>query len=167
MTLARSWPVFLVALALYVATCSTTVQGGDAGEWMTVAAIGGVGHPPGYPLWTLLLRALALVPIGTIAFRASLGSALLAALAVALVHRAVWRVTLDGRAAWLAALALMVSATFWRYATVAEVFAGAAATGHDLGRARLALPEPSRAVAARPPRGRSRWTSWRPRGCAR
>ena len=63
MTLARSWPVFLVALALYVATCSTTVQGGDAGEWMTVAAIGGVGHPPGYPLWTLLLRALALVPI--------------------------------------------------------------------------------------------------------
>jgi len=128
MTLARSWPVFFVALALYTATASTTVQGGDAGEWMTLAAVGGVGHPPGYPAWTLMLRGLGALPFGTVAFRASLGSALLAATAVALVHRSVRLVTLDARAAWLAAGALMVSGTFWRYATVAEVFAGAAAT---------------------------------------
>lgn len=129
MTSARSWPVFVVALVLYAATCSTTVQGGDAGEWMVLAASGGVGHPPGYPLWTLFVRILGAVPVGTVAFRASMGSALLAALAVALVHRSVWRLTLDGRAAWIAALALMLSGTFWRYATVAEVFAGAAASG--------------------------------------
>ena len=40
----RSSLVFLVFALLYAACCARTVQGGDAGEFMTLSALGGVAH---------------------------------------------------------------------------------------------------------------------------
>src|SRR6185503_2237763 len=39
-------------LALYLLTLSPTVNGGDSGEFITVAWVLGVAHPSGYPLHT-------------------------------------------------------------------------------------------------------------------
>jgi hypothetical protein len=124
----RSLLVFAAALAVYAAGAATTVQGGDAGEFMTLAALGGVAHPPGYPLFTGLLRLCGALPLENVAWKASLAAALLGAGALALTHRTVTRLTGDGAAGWIAAGALGLSADFWRYATVAEVFAGGAFT---------------------------------------
>src|ERR1041384_389046 len=44
-------------LLLYLRTLCPTVYLGDAGEISTAIATGGVVHPPGYPLFSLLGRA--------------------------------------------------------------------------------------------------------------
>src|SRR5688572_33448599 len=67
--------LFLAALATYVATLYRTVPGGDSGELTLVAATLGVAHPPGYPLFTLLGKLFSLIPLGTVAWRINLLSA--------------------------------------------------------------------------------------------
>ena len=63
------------ALALFCATACPTVFFGDGAE-LVVAADGlGVAHPPGYPWWTLLVKASLLVPAGEPAWRAKFRSA--------------------------------------------------------------------------------------------
>src|SRR5438093_10998389 len=57
-------------LMLYLRTLCPTVYMGDSGEICTAITTGGVIHPPGYPLFSLLGRiALFLVPGGEPAFR--------------------------------------------------------------------------------------------------
>ena len=126
--LRRSWPVFALFLLIYGIGCARTVQGGDAGEFMTLSALGGVAHPPGYPLFSMLLGLTGLLPIDNVPWKASFASALLAASALAALHRGVLVLTDKPLAAWGSALALGLSTPFWRYATVAEVFAGGALT---------------------------------------
>ncbi|MEZ5359958.1 MAG: DUF2723 domain-containing protein [Candidatus Zixiibacteriota bacterium] len=46
--------IFIFALTIYLITCCRTVYVGDAGELATVLATGGIAHPPGYPLYTIL-----------------------------------------------------------------------------------------------------------------
>src|SRR5260370_34713252 len=57
-------------LILYLRTLCPTVYLGDAGEICTALGTGGIMHPPGYPLFSLLGRAaLVLIPWGEPAFR--------------------------------------------------------------------------------------------------
>lgn len=113
----------LAVFALYAACAARTVQGGDAGELMTVAAIGSVPHPPGYPLQAWLLRAVhASLPFGTSALRASLVSAAQVAVGVGLLADTGQRLTRSRAAGLLAAGVFAGSLTIFRYATVAEVF---------------------------------------------
>ncbi len=81
----RSTAVFLVALgivscAFHTWLAAPTVTGEDSGELITAAATGGVAHPPGYPLWTMLGRLFSLLPFGEVAFRVTLVSCVFAAL---------------------------------------------------------------------------------------
>ena len=117
---------FGVFAAVYALGAARGPAGGDTGEYMTLAAVGGVAHAPGYPLYTWLLQAaVALVPVGGIPWRASVLSALLAAGALGVLHAALRRLVPAGWA--LAAVAALgFSFAYWRLATVAEVFAGAA-----------------------------------------
>lgn len=112
------------ALVLYAATAATTVQGGDAGELLTVAAGGGVAHPPGYPLFTGLAGLLVQLPLGTVPWRGAMAAAVLAAAGIGLLGAAVERWTGRPLAGVAAAGSLAVSGLCWRYATVSEVFAG-------------------------------------------
>src|SRR4051812_17031019 len=74
-------------LCLYLRSLCPTVYLGDPGEFCTAIATGGVPHPPGYPLFSLLGRAaLALIPFGEPAFRIGCVVALSAALAVAALY---------------------------------------------------------------------------------
>ena len=122
------WYVFFGFAALYMSMAATTAQGGDASEFMTVAATGGVPHPPGYPLFTALTwLSVHALPVGSVAWKASIVASLEAAAALAVLHvalRELW-----GRLPALIGVgALGLSLHFWRYATVAEVFAGGALT---------------------------------------
>jgi hypothetical protein len=122
-----SWLLGASFFLLYLLTASRTVQGGDAGEFATVIASGGVAHPPGYPLFVLLGRWVHfLSPWGSAAFHGAVPAALAGAATVALVHRACFRLGLGGIAAVVAATSLGTSTHFWRYSTVAEVFSLAA-----------------------------------------
>ena len=72
--------VFCVTLVVYVATLAPDVTLEDSGELITAAAKFGVGHPPGYPLWTMSGFLLShLFPFGNLAWRMNLLCALFGA----------------------------------------------------------------------------------------
>src|SRR5437870_13867016 len=74
-------------LILYLRTLCPTVYLGDSGEICTAIATGGVIHPPGYPLFSILGRAaLVLIPWGEPAFRIGCVVALAAAAAVGTLY---------------------------------------------------------------------------------
>ncbi len=108
-------------LALYVATLAPSVQPADAGEFQLVAAVLGIAHPPGYPLYTILGKAFTLLPLGDPAWRVNLFAAVCAATTLAVVSRAVRRATGSAVAGVIAAVALGLVPTFWSQATVANV----------------------------------------------
>lgn len=114
----------LAAAALYLSTSAPAVSfGGDCGELSAAAAVLGVPHPTGYPLYMLLARAaIALVPVGTVAWRVTLVSAVAGGVAVALVARMTLRLTGDRAAALCAAMALACAGAFWSQAVLAEVY---------------------------------------------
>jgi hypothetical protein len=70
--------VFFVTCGVYIATLAPNVTLEDSGELITAATKFGVGHPPGYPLWTMAGFLLShLFPFGNLAWRINLQSALM------------------------------------------------------------------------------------------
>ncbi len=55
----------LLTFSVYLSTLCPTVSFVDAGELATVAITFGIAHPTGYPLFTMLGRLAAIVPLGT------------------------------------------------------------------------------------------------------
>jgi hypothetical protein len=76
--------LFVVTLVAYLVTLSPTVNFIDSGEIITVGATAGIAHPPGYPLYTILIIAASALPFGNEAVRVNFVSALNGALATAL-----------------------------------------------------------------------------------
>ena len=76
-------------LMAYLATASGYAHWFDSGEFVAVATDFGVPHPPGHPLAGVLMGAATLLPLGSLAFRVALLSALLAGLAAAFLYRAI------------------------------------------------------------------------------
>lgn len=85
--------VFITALVTYLLTAPAGLtwahDSADGGELIAAALVGGVPHPPGYPVYMLLARLFVALPIGTPAWRVMLLSALSGALACAVVAVAV------------------------------------------------------------------------------
>jgi hypothetical protein len=121
----RRWPLlaFLFLAVLYIATLHPSVAGGDSGELTSAALTGGVPHPPGYPLFALLARLFAALPLGhSPAWRVNLPSALSMAAAGGLACAVVQSWTRNAVAGLLAAALFGVNPTVWLHATGAEVF---------------------------------------------
>ena len=113
--------IFAVVLAVYAWTLYPSVPGGDSGE-LTVAAYRlGVAHPPGYPLFTLLGKLFTLLPLGSIAWRMNLLTAVLGSLAAAVLARAAWKITGSFAAGLFAGGMFAFSPLIWRWSIVAEV----------------------------------------------
>ncbi len=114
----------LAALGLYAYTLAPSLGYGDQAELQYMPYILGVSHPTGYPLYMLLgwLWSHAL-PVGTVAYRMNLFSAVCGAAAVVGLYAVVRQLTDDGWAAVLAGACLAVTPIFWSQAVVAEVYA--------------------------------------------
>lgn len=117
-------PVALVGAALiaYVGFACPFVLGGDAGEFTALFALGGVAHPPGYPLWTLLMRALSWMPGATPSLAAARATALLGAIAVGVLYAACRSWGASRGASAVACVVYAFAPLTWIYATQAEVF---------------------------------------------
>ncbi len=113
---------FVLTLAVYGLTSAQHVLGGDSGEFATLAATGGVAHPPGYPLYILLLRALRWLPAVEPAHRASLITALIGSANGALFYRACRAWTASQIASVIATVTFMFAPLTWQLATCPEVF---------------------------------------------
>jgi lipoprotein signal peptidase len=113
---------FFGPLALYAFTAACTVQGGDAAEFGLIGLMGGVPHPPGYPVYAVIARLFGLLPINPPFLRISLASALCGAAAVFVVQRVGWRLTRNPWAAFGAAMAFALAPLHWRLSGIPEVF---------------------------------------------
>lgn len=76
-----SLAAFILPLALYLLTLAPSVTFYDSGEFITATWYLGSAHSPGYPLYLLFLKPFTWLPLGSIAFRVNLGTAVSASLA--------------------------------------------------------------------------------------
>ncbi len=124
----------LAIFALYVITAAPGLYWLDSGELTTAAFQLGTAHPSGYPLHSLFGKGFSLFPVGSVAFRLTLLSAVAGAVTVSLVFLLAYRVAtsvdvppLVARiAAVTGALLMGLSHGFYRQATVTEVYTLAA-----------------------------------------
>lgn len=111
------------ALALYLATLAPGLYTLDSAELAAGAHVLGIVHATGYPVYLLLLKAwLLVVPMGEVAYRANLFSAVCAVGALVILRRVLTALTGAPGAALAAAALLGVAAPFWSQALRAEVY---------------------------------------------
>lgn len=115
------WLVAGLALVVYVRTLLPAGAFGDWGEMQVVPHVLGIAHPTGYPTYVLLAWLAELVPLGSVAFRANLLSAVFVAATLATFTLICRRLGVRWVIAVPTALALGVVGTVWSAATVAEV----------------------------------------------
>jgi len=117
--------VFIATLTLYISTLAPTVlwNGGDFAEFQTRAArLEIVPTVWGHPLWVILAHPFTLLPLGDVAYRANLATAVMGAMALALTYLVMRDLGASAPAAALAITALAVSHTFWTYAVTPKAY---------------------------------------------
>jgi hypothetical protein len=107
---------------LYAATSPRSIALEDDGLFVLSSYFLGIEHPPGYPLFTILGKLATLIPIGSVAYRVHLLSALFGALSCAALWLCARQLLQREWAAYLAAFGLGLSRTFWSQAIIAEVY---------------------------------------------
>jgi hypothetical protein len=115
--------VFVTIGALYAITSARYVLGGDNGELVAVAFSKGIAHPPGYPLYVLLLALARLVPASSPAHAAALLTSIMATASVALLAWAARGWGASRTSSLFAAALYAVTPLAWILGTHAEVFA--------------------------------------------
>ena len=115
--------VYACTLMVYLCTAAPTVTAEDSGELITAAYTLGISHPPGYPLWCLLGKLFTLIiPVGSIAWRVNLLSAVLGACASGIVSVIANSFTKSFWASLTAGLLFGFSRDFWSQCVIAEVY---------------------------------------------
>lgn len=133
-SLRKSTPPLLLTfslLSIYLATIAPGLSwandGADGGDFVTAIATGGIPHPTGYPVYLLLAKLFQWLPVGSLAFRTNLLSALAAVLAVLMMYGIlVWLPDSPVYGNWLAGMIagyfLGLSPLLWSQAVITEVY---------------------------------------------
>ena len=125
--LSRELPLLacLLLWSLYLRSAGPDIGLGDAGELLSASSLLTGAHPPGYPLWVILSRAVRLVPVGCDAFRSTLSSQLCTLLALWLLASVAGRILgrKDSLVPAFVALLLGCSNRLWQGAISTEVYA--------------------------------------------
>lgn len=121
------WALVAVS-ALYLSTQFPGVGGrvnvGDSAKFQFLGAIGGIGHPPGSPLYLVLNALWVHLPwpsATTTAQRVTLLSSVFALVTLGLLASALSR-SIGARAALAGVIALAIGPQFWTLATEAELY---------------------------------------------
>ena len=110
------------ALGIFLRTLAPDILYGDSSEFQTLAYTLGIAHPTGYSVYLLIARLFGFLPIGTMAWRINLLSAVAAAGTIAGTFLLGCYMTRQRVAAVLGSLTLLISYTFWGQAVIAEVY---------------------------------------------
>ncbi len=94
----------------------------DSPMLQTEVSVLGVGHPTGYPTYMMLTHLFTYLPVGGVAYRVNLASAVYGVAAVFVVYLAGLRLARWAVAAAAGALAFGLSGAFWSQAVIAEVY---------------------------------------------
>ena len=127
----KSWFVFVVvcvtALVLYLSTAAPSLtwahSGTDGGDLISAALTNGVAHPPGYPTYVTIGQLVARIPLGDLAYRFTLLSAVSMALAAGFTTLSILSLSRRPLVAILAGLFFATAPMVWGQATITEVYA--------------------------------------------
>jgi hypothetical protein len=122
----------VIAIAVYNATLTPSLSylSPDGNELATVPYVLGLAHSPGYPFYTWLGKVFTWLPVGDVAHRMNLMSALTGGLGVgclyliivALLHPRAASSPFRRLAAFASTLLFAFSTTFWSQTGIAEVY---------------------------------------------
>lgn len=110
--------IFLV----YAFTSSQYVCLEDDGLFIMASYFGGVSHPPGYPVYTILGKLVTFLPIGTVAYRVHLLSAFFGAASCVICFLIVRYISGRVFISFCTSIILAFSKTFWSQSIVAEIY---------------------------------------------
>ncbi len=113
----------LLALGVYLRTLAPDVFVSDFAQFQYQPLILGLPHPNGFPFYMLLGWTWSHLPVGNVAWRMNLLSALTGALAVAVTAHFARRLSGRRTVGALTGLLLAFTPTFWGYSLVAERYA--------------------------------------------
>ena len=127
----KAWLVFLVvcvaALMLYLSTAAPSLTwahtGSDGGDLISAALTNGVAHPPGYPTYVTIGQLVARLPIGDVAYRFTVLSAVSMALAAGFTTLSILWLSRNPAVAIVAGLFFATAPMVWGQATITEVYA--------------------------------------------
>ena len=113
----------LIALIVYIRTLAPGMTSDvDTAMFQFIGRVLGVAHNPGYPVYSLLTHVFSYLPVGSLAYRINLFSALLGALAVSATFLIGRRLECRTGIALAAALGLAFGRVYWSQAIIAEVY---------------------------------------------
>ena len=115
--------LFTALFGLYLFTAVPAVLFEDTGEFAVGSIVLGVSHPPGYPLYLLLGRLCAFLPVAEPAFSVVVFSCLAGAAGCCIVFAACRALGFSSAASLLAGALLGVSRTLWSQCAIPEVYA--------------------------------------------
>src|SRR5204863_6269538 len=117
----------VIALAVYVRTMFPGLGAGvDSAKFQYIGSVLGTAHPPGYPLYIGVSYLFSKLPIGTLAYRMNLLSAVCGAITCGLVYAIVRRLGPGRIVAAAIALAMAFGRDMWAESLGAEVYTLAA-----------------------------------------
>jgi hypothetical protein len=112
-----------IAFAVYVRTFAPGLRGVvDTPMFQFIGRVLGVAHHPGYPLYSVLTYPFSYLPVGSLAYRINLFSALCGAIAVATTFLIARRLGCRILVSMAAALGMACGRAFWSQAIIAEVY---------------------------------------------
>lgn len=115
---------FLFVLTLYTSTLAPGVLGGDAGELQFTSSILALPHPSGYPIQVFLNHLfLLLFPVGSVAWRLNLLSALVMAAGVALIGHTAAQSNGSKWVGLAVAVGVAITPVLWSQAVLADKYA--------------------------------------------
>ncbi|MBI4009476.1 DUF2723 domain-containing protein, partial [Candidatus Roizmanbacteria bacterium] len=115
---------FLFVSLIYLHNLTRDIYSGDLGDLVTAAYVGGVAHPPGYPLFTFLGLILSRLPIPIpVVSKVGLISIFSSLLALIFYYKYTLKVSKSIYLGLLCTSILAFSYFFWLNAEIPEVFA--------------------------------------------
>ena len=118
--------VFIITFGVYFTTLAPTYTwahfGFDAGDLLTAIQYWGVPHPPGFPIYIMIGKLFSLLPIGNLAFRLNLMSAVFGSLTCVIVYFTLTKLTKSITISAISAFVLAFSYTFWSQSLITEVY---------------------------------------------
>ncbi|MBF0557402.1 MAG: DUF2723 domain-containing protein [Nitrospirae bacterium] len=114
--------IFLLSFAIFVFFLTPNVNTGDSGELATASWFLGVAHPSGYPLYLMIAKTATFLPLGNIAFRTAVVSAIFSSLSLTLICWIIYSFTASGMAALFSVTTLLVSYSYFTQSVIAKFY---------------------------------------------
>ncbi len=118
----RYYLIFLLSFAVFIFFLTPDINTGDGGELTTAAWFLGLAHPSSYPLYLMTGKTFTFLPLGNVAFRLAIISALFSSLSLTTLYWLVLRLTTSNTAALFSVTTLLVSYSYFTQSVVAKFY---------------------------------------------